>query len=110
MNKHEKKFSERLERVLADIMLPGVHFLDVFEGTLNFELICGKSFDNYLDEVERFASSRKRDYNGFRDFLASHSELYFNKGLCNLSNSDIDCLFDKILEYQGDAILEKIGY
>lgn len=110
MGKPKRDNTEKLERIIADIMLPGVHFLDAFEGTSNFDLVYGADFDKYLDVIEKFASARKRNYNAFRDFLDKNSELYFTRDICNLGNEEINFIFDQILEYQGDAILEKMGY
>lgn len=110
MKQQEKELPEKLERILADILLPGAYYDDIFEGTSEFELKCGLSFERYLDTIEKFVAARKRNYNSFRDFLDEHSEIYYTRDICNLSNFEIDQLFDKILEYQGDRILEDIGY
>lgn len=98
-----------IEQRVADIMLPKVHFQDFMRGTNEFELISGKSFEDYFRILENFVASKKRNYDNFRNFLDDFSEVYAGADLCNLSNIEIDSIFDLIQEYQGELILEEYG-
>lgn len=98
-----------IEQLVADILLPRTHFRDVLNNTNEFELVYGSKFEDYTLAVEKFAGARKRNYDSFRDFLDKYSEAYLTPDICNLTNKEIDSIFDMILNYQAEAILEKCG-
>ncbi|MBC8435027.1 hypothetical protein H8D91_00820 [archaeon] len=98
-----------IEQLVADILLPKLHLFDFLRGTDEFTLLTGTSFDDYLQRVEIFVAAKRRDYGGFRNFLDNFSEVYHGADLCNLSNKEIDSIFETIQEYQGELILEKLG-
>ncbi len=119
-----KKPERNVESIVGDILLPKLYFEDILDDfeegsdsylakpkfkTKNFELFYGGTFEDYTKMVRDFVSARKRNYNGFRDFLDENSEIYYTRDIANLSNKQIDSIFDLILEYEGEAILEKLG-
>jgi hypothetical protein len=119
-----KKPERNVESIVGDILLPRLYFEDVmgeFEPRedsylpkpefkqKNFELFYGGTFEDYTKRVRDFVSARKRNYNGFRDFLEQNSEVYYTKEIFKLSNKQIDSIFNLILEYEGEAILKKCG-
>jgi hypothetical protein len=100
---------EEIEEVTDEILFPSKYRSDERDQTRELELTFGFDFEEYRERVSRFATARERNYNGFRDFLDGNSEIYTIPNICNLSNKDIDSIFEAILKDEGEAILEKLG-
>lgn len=89
-----------LEVLAANVMIPVMIWEDYWDGTHNTNRLAGISRREYKNKLDEFTFAEKRDYRGFRKFLAKHSIIFKDKYdlLRNLTDGEVDYIFAKVGE------------